>query len=315
MRKSTIVYELKYLYELLEVERGADKSHGGNTYRVISNWKEINAALHQLNKYDFIGDSVKNIFDLGANYLASTETTSILYSEYDRFINLLNVVRSKCKAIMDFCVKDSSDGYELFMKLPSDICELKDLSDLISDVNVSFNYCPILMENVGRIKFERVEEGSNWVVFAFELCGTVAAAAKALEYVANFIYKCNEIRLQNISIKDKELDLIFKRCEFEVNDYEKFKKTYERNLEDELHDKCIEKFKELDISNDVIITPEQENKIVHSMKTLIDVLEQGTEFYPSSSACDEVQKLFPKQEEFKKIESIKHLLENASEND
>lgn len=312
MRKSSMVYEVSCLYDLLNVERGADKSYAGNTYKVITNWKLINTALHQLNDYSFIGDSVNNIFCLGANFLATTETTSILSSEYDKFINLLNIVKSKCKAIIDFCdYNDSSERVELYMKLPNDINDLKALSDLISSVNCSFNYCPVLSDKVGRVKFDRVEEGSSWFVFALELCGTITASAKALECIANFIYKCNEIRLQNVNIDEKKLDVMLKRGKVEEVEYEKFMKNYNKSLEDELRDSCIKKFKELQISDD--ITPEQEVKIVHSMTTLIEVLEQGTEFYPSSSSDESIQKLFPKQEEFKKIDTVKHFLENKNE--
>lgn len=313
MRKSTIVYEIRYLYELLEIERAADRTIGGNTYRIISNWKNLNTALYKLNEYEFIGDSVKKIFDLGVNFQASTESTSVLASEYDKFINLLNIVKAKCCAIIDLYNVSDSTSLELFMKLPDDISDLKELSTLISEINVSFNMCPILSDKVGRISFERVEEGSNWLVFLIELSSGLAAASKSLEWFANFIYKCNEIRLQKRTIKDKDLDIMLKRLQIEDKEYEKLIKKYYDSLQVELREVCIKKFKELEFSSDIDITPEEQTKIVHSMKTLIDVLEKGTEFYPSSATDENIQKMFPKQEEFKQIENVKKLIENLKQ--
>lgn len=313
MRKSSIIREVKYLYDLLNIEKGADKTYAGNVYRTITNWKEINASLHKLNEFDFMGDSVERIFALGASYQASTENTSILNAEYDKFINLLNIVRAKCQALIDYSTKQNSEDLELFMKLPDDISDVKELSSLILDINVSFNLCPVLRDKVGKISFHRVEEGSNWVVFVIEACSALALGAKALEFIANFIYKCNEIRLQNVSIDDKKLDVVLKRLQITDEEFEKSKAKYDESLENELHSACIEAFKKLEFSQGIDISPDEQTKIVHSMKTLIGVLERGTEFYPSTSAEENIQKMFPKQEEFKKIENVRKLIEDSKE--
>lgn len=84
MRLSVIKKQIKEYYEILNLEC-QQVTINGNTYQKIMNWKNINRALHSLNEYKFVGNSINKIFDMGANFIASTDTTAVLDSKYTFF--------------------------------------------------------------------------------------------------------------------------------------------------------------------------------------------------------------------------------------
>ena len=310
MRKSAIVHEVKYFYDLLKLEKGADRIYAGTSYKVINNWSEVSVSLHKLNEYGFIGDSVLKIFNLGPNFQASEKTLSVAERDYAKFLALFDIVRAKCEAIIASNSYDTTEDDVLFMRLPDNISDLEELSSMISDLEKSFNKCPILREKAGVLKFKRVEEGSNWLVFTIT---AVVAGGKALNWIANFISKCNEIRIQNRTIASMDLDNLLKRFKVEEAQKAQYIKNYQESETEEIKNVCITNFKQIDSKEFGEISPEDETKIVYSMKTLINVLEKGAEFYPSSNVSTDTAKLFPKQEEFKKLETAKKLLEESKE--
>ena len=176
---------------------------------------------------------------------------------------------------------------------------------MISSLDVAFNKCPILNKNIGNVSFKKVEEGSNWLVIAI---GAAIAGAKALDWLANFVKSCNEIRLQNKTMKNIELDNILKLMEIEDKKQEQeYKKKVIKGEEEKIKSLCIEKFESIGMEYEEI-TPEDSSRIVHSMKTLADLIDMGIEIYPSPSCDIETKKLFPKQEELKLIEDSQKLL-------
>lgn len=310
MRKSLVAKQVEYFYQNLNLEV-SDKSHGGNSYKVINNWFPISTSLYKLSEYDFIGDSVQNIFDLGASFQSSSKSISILSgAEYNGFITKFNIVKAKCEAIIDLYKIADDDLENIYVKLPDNLNDLNTLASIISDLDIAFNKCPILNKNIGNVSFKKVEEGSNWLVIAI---GAVIAGAKALDWLANFVKSCNEIRLQNKTIKNVELDNILKLMEIEDKQKEQeYKKKILKGEEEKIKSLCIEKFENIGLEYEEI-TPEDSSRIVHSMKTLADLIESGIEIYPSHSCNEEIKKLFPKQEELKLLEDSQKLLKNPKE--
>ena len=47
MRKNSIAKQVKYFYELMNLEV-VEKSNGGNSYKIIQNWYSISTALYKL---------------------------------------------------------------------------------------------------------------------------------------------------------------------------------------------------------------------------------------------------------------------------
>jgi len=149
VRRSVVIKQVKYFYDFLNLEV-TDKSNGGNSYKVIQNWYNISTALYKLNEYNFIGNSIQDIFDLGASYQSSSKTISILANEYSNFVIKLNIVKAKCEAMIDLDNYED-DINEIFIKLPEQLNDLNKLSSIVDDLDLSFNKCPILFNNVGNI--------------------------------------------------------------------------------------------------------------------------------------------------------------------
>lgn len=304
MRKSLIARQVEYFYDNLNLDV-TEKSQGVNAYKVITNWFQISTALYKLSEYDFIGDSIQNIFDLGASFQSSSKSISILSGEYPGFVTKFNIVKAKCEAIIDLYKLEKEDIENIYIKLPDSLNDLNTLSSMISSLDVAFNKCPILNKNIGNVSFKKVEEGSNWLVIAI---GAAIAGAKALDWLANFVKSCNEIRLQNKTMKNIELDNILKLMEIEDKKREQeYKKKVIKGEEEKIKSLCIEKFESIGMKHEEI-TPEDTSRIVHSMKTLADLIDVGVEIYPSPSCDIETKKLFPKQEELKLIEDSQKLL-------
>lgn len=309
MRKSLVVKQVKYFYDLMNLNV-SDTSSGGNNYKVINNWYTISTALYKLNEYSFIGNSIQDIFDLGAAFQSSSKTISIHISKYNDFLTKFDIVKAKCEAIIDSNSYDD-DISNLYIKLPNNLNDLTNLSDIAKDLDTAFNKCPILNEKIGALSFKKVEEGSSWLVLA--IGATIVSGAKVLDWIANYIKSCNEIRIQNRTIKGLDLDNILKEMEID----EKLQKQYKEKIttaeESKIRSLCINKFEQIGVAEGEI-SPEDQSRIVHSMKTLSDLLDNGVEIYPSLSSDEEIKKNFPKQEEFRLIEESQKLLEEPKEN-
>lgn len=308
MRKSLIAKQTEYFYDLMDLNV-TDSNINGHIYKVIKNWSQISIALYKLNEYPFVGKSVQDIFDLGASYQSSSEKISIADSDYNKFLTKFNLLKAKCEAIID-SDNNEEDISNLYVKLPSNLNDLISLSSIAKDLDTAFNKCPILCEAIGAVSFRKVEEGSSWLVLAV---GGAIAGAKVLDWVANYIKSCNEIRIQTKTIKNLDLDNILKEMEIE----EKLQKQYKEKVitaeEAKIKSTCIDRFKQIGISKEKV-NPEDESRIVHSMKTLSDLLDAGIEIYPSVLSDEETKKIFPKQEEFKLIEDSQKLLGEPEEN-
>ena len=308
MRKSLVAKQVKYFYDLMELNVSDSNAHG-NIFKVISNWYQISTALYKLNEYSFVGNSVQDIFDLGASYQSSSERIAIANADYSQFLTKFNLLKAKCEAVIDSNIIDD-DLSNLYIKLPDSLNDLTDLSSIVKDLDLSFNKCPIFSEKIGNVSFKKVEEGSNWLVVTV---GGIVAGAKVLDWIANFIKSCNEIRLQNKTIKNIDLDNFLKEMEIEEKLHKQYKEKVIKAEESKIKTLCLERFKQMGITKDEI-SPEDESRIVHSMKTFSDLLDSGVEVYPSVLCDEEVKKLFPKQEEIKLIEDSQKLLKEPQVN-
>ena len=310
MRTELLKKQVEECYKVLNIE-SKQVSSNGNSYEKIMNWKDINRALHSLNIYGFMGKSVQNIFDMGDNFIASTETTAVLTQQFPAFINAFNIVKAKCEAIIDmdgFSSNSKNEENFLYVKIPDNTEELEELNFIVKGLNTTFNQCPILRDTYQKVSFEGIDVGSSWIVLSFILTGA-PIAAKTLNWVADFIKKCNEIRIQNRTIKKMDLEYIIEKANLEEKEREKLINDISKGIEKENKEKCIESFKSIEIPVGREITPEEESKIVHCMLTLSELLELGVEIYPSINSNEELKSLFPKKEEWKKIENNVKLLD------
>lgn len=311
MRTAILKQQVKEYYKILKLETER-VSVNGNNYQKIKNWKDINYALFKLNEFEFMGDSVKDIFNMGANFMASTETTAILIGEYQKFINLFDIVKAKCEAIisMDNNKIDNDDINYLYVKLPNELKGLDELNAITKGLDTTFNQCPILRDTYKEVNFVGVDVGSSWFVLSF----VVPAAAKTLNWIADFIKKCNDIRIQNRTIKKMDLEYLISKMEFEKEKKEELLQKVEKGIESDFKEQYLKEFIDIKIPIKGEISEEDKGKIVHCMSTMIQLLEKGVELYPSINASNELKAAFPKQEEWEKISGDIKLL-NDSKNE
>lgn len=314
MRTAVLKEQVKECYELLNI-RNEKITSNGNTYQKINNWREISGALYKLNEFKFMGDSVKAIFNMGANFMATTETTAIIISDYPKFLNCFNIVKAKCEAIINMQngdIDDSDDENYLYVKLPSNLKELDDLNTIVKGLNLVFNQCPILRETYKEINFVGVDVGSSWFILSVILAGA-PIAAKTLNWIADFIKKCNDIRIQNRTIKQIDLEYIIKKMKLDKEKSEQTLQNIQKEIEKDHKEQYIKEFENIKMPKQGEISEEDKSKIVHCMSTMIELLDMGVELYPSLNASEELKSAFPKKEEWKKIQGETKLLnENNS---
>ena len=313
MRTAVLKAQINECYKLLNI-KSEQINRNGSTYQKISNWKEINSVLFKLNEYEFIGNSVENIFDMGANFMVSTESTYIVYNDYQKFLNYFNIVKAKCEAILDMKngnEKDFDDENYLYVKLPDNLKELDDLNTIVKDLNIVFNQCPILRDTYKEVEFVGVDVGSSWIVLSFILTGA-PIVAKTLNWIADFIKKCNDIRIQFRNIKQMDLEYLINLMELDKKQSGELLQKVEKGIENNCHEQCMKEFKSIKIPAKDEISSEDQSKIVHCMVKMTEILEMGVELYPSLNASEELKKLFPKKEEWKKITGEIKLLKDKN---
>ncbi len=314
MRTAILKGQVKEYYELLNIE-SERISVNGNNYQKITNWKQINSALFKLNEFEFMGNSVQNIFNMGANFMATTDTTAIALNDYQKFINYFNIVKAKCEAIIDMKngnIDDLNDKDYLYVRLPDNLNKLDELNIIVKGLNTVFEQCPILRETYKEVNFKGVDVGSSWLILSFILTGA-PIAAKTLNWIADFIKKCNDIRIQNRTIKKMDLEYIISKMEFDRQQEEELLKKVEKGLESDYEEQYIQEFENINIPTEAKISEEDKARIVHCMSTMIQLLEMGVEIYPSLSSSDELKDTFPKKEEWKKISGEKKMLKDISD--
>lgn len=316
MRTAVLKEQIKEYYELLNI-KSEKVAINGNSYYKITNWKSISLALFKLNEFEFMGHSIEEIFNMGANFMANTETTSIHVNDYQNFVNKFYIVKAKCEAILNMesnGINSEEDENYLYIKLPDNLKELEELNVIVKGLNTTFNQCPILRDTYKEVNFVGVDVGSSWIVLSFILTGA-PIAAKTLNWVADFIKKCNDIRIQNRNIKKMDLEYLISKMEFDEKKSKELLQKLEEGVEDDYKKQYIEEFKNIKIPIKGEISEEDKAKIVHCMSTMAQLLEMGVELYPSLNSNDELKSAFPKKEEWKKITTDTKLLKDKNDNE
>ena len=162
------------------------------------------------------------------------------------------------------------------------------------------------------INFVGVDVGSSWFILSVILAGA-PIAAKTLNWIADFIKKCNDIRIQNRTIKQMDLEYIIKKMKLDKEKSEQTLQNIQKEIENDHKEQYIKEFENIEMPKQGEISEEDKSKIMHCMSTMIELLDMGVELYPSLNASEELKSAFPKKEEWKKIQGETKLLnENNS---
>lgn len=146
------------------------------------------------------------------------------------------------------------------------------------------------------------------MVYIIVILAGAPIAAKTLNWIADFIKKCNDIRIQNRTIKQMDLEYIIEKMKLDKEESEKALQNVQKEIENDYKEQYIKEFKSIKIPKEGEISEEDKAKIVHCMSTMIELLDMGVELYPSLNANEELKSAFPKKEEWEKIEGETKLL-------
>lgn len=301
MREADVKKIIKLNYEKLELNT-QEVIVNSTRYNEIKNWKEISDALFSLLRFPFLIDSIESLFECGANVRSNANNITIISSSFKDFENKFKIVKAKCEAILDY--NDSkncmSKDNNLYVKLPDELDDLNELEEIIKSLEYIFNKCPILNESYKKIGFVGVEHGSSWLVLSI-IVTSLKLLPGALNNIADFIKKCNEIRIQNRTIRKMDLDYYAALFDFTKEEFDEKIKIADKKIKEQQSEVCIEKFKEIEGIKKEKISPEDTLSITHAMVAMIDLIEKGVEIYSSDNVDDNVKTRFPAQEDFKKF--------------
>lgn len=301
MRETDVKKLIKLNYEKLELNT-QEVNINSTRFIEIKNWKEISGALFLLLRYSFLKDSIENLFECGANVKSNANNITITSSSFKEFENRFNIIKAKCEAIMDYNDFKSCMDKEnyLYVKLPDELNDLSELEEMIKSLEYIFNKCPILSDSYDKIGFVGVEHGSSWLVLSI-IVTSLKLLPEALNNIADFIKKCNEIRIQNRTIRKMDLDYYAALFDFSKEEFDERIKIADKKIKEQQSEVCIEKFKEIEGINKEKISSVDNLSITHAMVSMIELIEKGVEIYSSDNVDESVKTRFPIQEDFKRF--------------
>ena len=303
MRYNIIKKSLEQILPKLKLSVKKNMQPGSNvvmSYSVI-NWLSVHEALYALNKFPFATSAVKRVFDIGVNFQTSTEMIVVDTTQYFEFIHTIDILKYKVEAVID-TIKDNDlieSENQLNIKLPP-LTTLENLQNCIKKINISFTQNEIFDEQLD-IKFLGVQQGSEWIMIAITGISVLGNICTSLEPIANYIKACFEIRktVAETTRIDLESELIELKIDKQVReDIIKAKKAIDSQ---KLTTLCIDSARHINTKKIDNLDPDSTVRMVHAMKTLAILFNDGMEIYPTDTADEEAKLLFPVQEEFLKL--------------
>lgn len=245
-------------------------------------WAEYKAVLKPLTSVDAVKIPLVDILDFCDGRVTSSGFLEIFSgTDYNKFCGLLEVLYASLNTIIAL---GDSIGYEEIkngfdVRLPIDL-QFEDYSRFFKDINTIFSQYPYLYKDGAQAKFDRIDVGTTWLIFA------VLGAPVVLHAVAALVDKAIILKSHFISMKmqEQQLDAMKDAGELRKNQIEIHEKLKEKYLTDAITD--IEKAHgELD--------HEEKERAIHSLELLTGLMIAGTQVYASIESPVDVQSLFP----------------------
>lgn len=217
----------------------------------------------------------------------------VIVEKTDRFKKLVTGLLESLKEISPEENKDS-----VSIKLPN-VNDFEDLSRFSSDFQKVLSQSIINEEIGGKIEISNVENGSIWLdVFL----GTSAAVTLVggLAWSGAVIFK----KIQEGRILEKQVQALDIKNEGLKEIQEKQKIQLDQLIEMEAKHLFDENFKEK--------SPEQVERLKHSVKLMAELLDKGAEVHPALQAPENVNNLFP---DFKNIELLESKIKKIGTGD
>lgn len=257
-----------------------------------------------INRFKSLGESIYNARNSG-------DTIRVDSATHQKILHYITIVKEKIKGfqqLVDLAVPPNTTNV-VHVKLPDSIT-LKGLSDFYRKLDIAFRTALKVEEVNGHYSLQNFDSGSLWTEIVLNNMDTILFLGKILS-------QSLEIKKQTIEIQHAKKQL--NELKDSNPEAEHVQTDMMLKLFDEKLDRIIEeKIKEIHPPEEPTtdFSPESKNNIVASIRTFSELMQQGTEFYPSIAEQEEVQKAFPIQpkrleEQLKLIEKINSNIEDT----
>ncbi len=250
----------------------------------VRGWKECKRALDVLKRIDCFKEEIEDLYNL-IDWQVGREYINLPSDQKDDFVRKILTIKSSVKAMVKLCDMMEIGGAEsgIDVKIPK--CEsLKEYMGYLKEIDFIFTQCPYLLHEKEEIKFNTVDVGSQWLVFA------VAGATGAF-YILN-----NLAKLIHEAVKYKSNILICKQQEEALKEMQQKNEVMQETIDafKKLNQVTTNKYMgELESELGELPNSEEQDKVKRTIEKLVFLMDKGVEIYSSIETPKEIKVLFP----------------------
>lgn len=251
---------------------------------VVKKWGECKKSLDALRNIECFEEKISNLYQL-LDWRVKMDDVKLTEGErikYDRYIGEISYA---AETLVNLCndmeMGKTESGIDV--KIPK-CASLKEYMGYLKEIDFIFTQCPYLLQRNEEIKFNNVDVGSQWLVFA--VLGA-SGTFYILNNLAKLVQKAIEIKSNIFVLKQQEEALEEMRQKNEVGSevIDTFKKLKQMTM-----DKCVSEL-EGDIGE--LKDNEERSKVERSLESLAYLMDKGVEIYSSIETPKEIKVLFP----------------------
>ncbi len=254
---------------------------------VLGLQKSINN-IEGLSVLGFLDPDIKRLKTLGEQiyYMRSTDdkirVDSKVYNKIKQHVQIINEKITGFQQLIDHAIPENRENV-INIKLP-DYQEIDKLGAFYKDLDLALRTGLTIKELEGTYKLQNFDSGSLWTEIVLNNVGSILFFGKLLKLTIEINKQSTENK-----IAKKKLDELI--ADSDVAN-QPLSESLKQQLDSEIDKKIDEKISSLQLENQEL-SPESKTSIRKSIKTLSDLLDEGTKFYPSSEEVDDVKQAFP----------------------
>lgn len=277
------------------------KAVNSSTIEIIGFQKTIKA-VNNLKELNFLENEINNLSQLENIYYDKSINDRIMVdtSSYNNFNNLINIIKNKCTATLEAfnqAIPDQQE-YSISVRLP-DYKNLDQLGKFFAKLNKSLEQSIVNDKIKGNITIQNFDSGSLWV----EL---LLGSAFALKFVGALVHTAAVVR--NKTYQYKILEQQARTLEIKNDTLEDLQKGLSKSI-----DVLVEaETKNLLNQEEIEYKPEFLENMKFSVKTLAELINEGTQIHPSYLAEKEYTESFPDFNKLDQIESTIKQIESSN---
>lgn len=252
---------------------------------IIKNWGICKKSLDALKKIECFRDEIERLYSIIDWFQLEKETARVSCERKsdirEKLAKIIFSVETMVKLSDMMKLGKTESGIDV--KIPK--CNsLKEYMGYLKEIDFIFTQCPYLLHDKEEIKFNNVDVGSQWLVFAVT---GVTASFYILNNLAKLIQKAISISSNILVYRQqeevlKEMQMKNEVTEETVDVFKKFKQT--------LLDESVS-----ELENDMgqLRDCEERDKIKKTLENMVVLMDKGVELYSSIETPKEIKVLFP----------------------